>query len=105
MSTSKSESFVSLGFCSALTLIFITLKLCNVIDWSWWWVLSPSWISIFLAVVIVAIWLYFEVKSEKKKEAALKEYREKHPEKKSKFMERLDEAIKESEARRNQNQN
>ncbi len=25
-----------------LTLIFITLKLCHQIDWSWWLVLSPT---------------------------------------------------------------
>jgi len=28
-------------FFSALVLIFITLKLCHVINWSWWWVFSP----------------------------------------------------------------
>lgn len=26
-----------------LTVAFIVLKLCKVIDWSWWWVLSPFW--------------------------------------------------------------
>lgn len=24
-----------------LTIVFIVLKLCGVISWSWWWVLSP----------------------------------------------------------------
>lgn len=24
-------------------LIFLTLKLCSVIDWSWWWVTAPLW--------------------------------------------------------------
>ena len=33
-----------IGFSWALTLIFIVLKLTNVIAWSWWWVLSPIWI-------------------------------------------------------------
>ena len=33
-----------------VTLIFVILKLCNVIKWSWWWVLSPLWIG-------VAIWI------------------------------------------------
>ena len=32
-----------LSLCSALTLLFIGLKLCKVIDWSWWLVLSPLW--------------------------------------------------------------
>lgn len=25
-----------------LTIVFTALKLTEVIDWSWWWVLSPS---------------------------------------------------------------
>ncbi len=28
-----------------LTIVFVVLKLCIVIDWSWWWVLSPIWIA------------------------------------------------------------
>lgn len=42
-------------FLSFLTLIFITLKLCHIIDWSWMWVLAPLWIplSIVLAVAVV----------------------------------------------------
>lgn len=39
---------------SLLGLIFITLKLCNVITWSWWWVLSPFWIT-WIAAAILAI--------------------------------------------------
>jgi hypothetical protein len=26
-----------------LGIVFITLKLCGVIDWSWWWVSAPIW--------------------------------------------------------------
>jgi len=44
-----------IGFPSALTLLFITLKLLGKIDWSWWWVLSPTWISILLVVIITWI--------------------------------------------------
>lgn len=29
-------------------IIFITLKLIGLIDWSWWWVLSPFIINIIL---------------------------------------------------------
>lgn len=42
---SKTHSPGGLTFFGALTLVFITLKLTEVIDWSWWWVLSPLWIS------------------------------------------------------------
>ena len=42
-----------MGFTSVLTLIFITLKLCSVISWSWVWVLAPLWIGWALALVII----------------------------------------------------
>ena len=33
----------SVSFLSLLALAFIILKLCHVIDWSWWWVTAPLW--------------------------------------------------------------
>ena len=53
MSSSSSSSGIS--FTGALTVLFVGLKLTNVITWSWWWVLSPIWISLSLAVVVIAI--------------------------------------------------
>ena len=44
-----------MGFCGTLTIVFIILKLTNVIDWSWWWVLSPIWIPIVVVIGIIAI--------------------------------------------------
>lgn len=44
-----------IGFAGLLTLIFITLKLCGVISWSWVWVLAPLWIGWALTLVITAI--------------------------------------------------
>lgn len=44
-----------IGFCGLLTIVFIVLKLCHVIDWSWLWVLSPLWISVALVLLIVMI--------------------------------------------------
>lgn len=43
------------SFLELLTVAFIILKLCNVIDWSWWWVLAPTWIPLALAAVILII--------------------------------------------------
>ena len=37
-----------------LTLIFVVLKLLKVIDWSWWWVLSPIWIDLGVPLLILA---------------------------------------------------
>ena len=52
MSNSSSNGG-GIGFTGLLTIVFIILKLTDVIDWSWWWVLSPIWISLILAAVIV----------------------------------------------------
>lgn len=46
------------GFFGMLTITFIVLKLCNVIDWSWFWVLSPLYpaiIVLFLAMLFIII--------------------------------------------------
>lgn len=53
MSSSSSSSGIS--FTGALTVLFVGLKLTNVITWSWWWVLSPIWISLSITVVILTI--------------------------------------------------
>lgn len=37
----KKETSFPIG--GILLVLFITLKLCHVIDWSWWWVLAPLW--------------------------------------------------------------
>lgn len=46
-----------IGFVGVLTIVFIVLKLCHVIDWSWVWVLSPIWIDVALALVIFIVML------------------------------------------------
>lgn len=60
MSDSKSASG-GIGFGGALTILFIGLKLGKVIDWSWWWVMSPVWIPLLIcfAVFIGAVAFYF----------------------------------------------
>ena len=35
-----------------LGITFIVLKLCNVINWSWWWVTAPLWGSFILTIII-----------------------------------------------------
>jgi hypothetical protein len=41
------------SFSGLLTIVFIALKLMGHITWSWWWVLSPLWISFGLGVLII----------------------------------------------------
>jgi len=43
------------SFGGLLTILFIALKLCNVINWSWVWVLAPIWIGWGLALIFTVI--------------------------------------------------
>lgn len=55
--TNKSQSAASsgIGFTGLLTIAFIVLKLCKVIDWSWWWALSPVLFE-FAIIFVCLIW-------------------------------------------------
>lgn len=64
MKDNNSSSSGGIGFCGLLTIVFIILKLCGVIAWSWWWVLSPLWISTILSVIIIAIWVAVQLHDE-----------------------------------------
>ena len=62
VNVSSSSSSGGVGFVGLLTLLFIALKLTDNIDWSWWWVLSPLWISAIIGVaalvlVGIALWM------------------------------------------------
>jgi len=55
----------SSGGTSGTTLLqvaFIILKLCHVINWSWWWVLSPSWIGLIVAGICFLAYLIIKSK-------------------------------------------
>ncbi len=38
-----------------LLVLFIALKLCHVIDWSWWWVMAPLWVPIAIFLLVFAV--------------------------------------------------
>jgi hypothetical protein len=55
MSDSKNSGIGTVG---AIQVVFIINKLTNAGDigaWSWWWVLSPIWISFLIVVLFGAI--------------------------------------------------
>jgi len=64
MSNNKSTGT---SFSSLLTIVFIVLKLTGVIDWSWVWVLSPSWISLLLGLALIPFILILNKKIENDK--------------------------------------
>lgn len=45
-------------FTEWLGIVFIVLKLCNVITWSWWWVTAPLWGGLALGLAFVIIILF-----------------------------------------------
>lgn len=55
MSKNNNGTSGGIGFCGLLTIAFIVLKLCGVIEWSWLWVLAPLWIPLGLAIIIFII--------------------------------------------------
>lgn len=60
MSNNNSSSSGGIGFLGVLTIVFIVLKLVpddngHIIDWSWWWVLSPLWIPFAILLVVIII--------------------------------------------------
>ena len=51
---SKNKS-VGLGVIDIVQIVFIILKLCKLINWSWWIVLIPFWITL---IMIIGILIY-----------------------------------------------
>lgn len=52
---------MKIGFLGLLALVFITLKLCGVIAWSWWLVLLPLYFGVaallFFFLMAIIGWL------------------------------------------------
>lgn len=61
MSNNNNNSGGGVGVCGLLLVAFIVLKLCKVIDWSWWWVLSPLWIPLAIILAVVAFCLIMSI--------------------------------------------
>lgn len=60
----KRKFTLSIDLLELLGVIFIVLKLCNIIHWSWLWVLSPIWISVLYVIIFIVIYtlVYFFMK-------------------------------------------
>jgi len=59
----NNTSSSGISFTGLSGIVFIVLKLTGFINWSWWWVLSPLWISLALVVgllVLGLIWAIFK---------------------------------------------
>lgn len=45
--------FRSSSVCGLLGVVFVTLKLIGIIDWSWWWITAPFWGPVVLGLALV----------------------------------------------------
>ena len=59
------KSKISLNFWIIVSIIFITLKIMNYINWSWWLVLSPIWCIPLFAILVLIIGFIFSLVFEK----------------------------------------
>lgn len=75
MSDNTSNANGGAGFASLLLIAFIVLKLCNVIHWSWWWVLSPFWIPCGLVIIGLGIYFLYLLIKERKPKAKIQKQR------------------------------
>lgn len=50
------------------TLVFIVLKLTHVINWSWWWVLSPELLETGILLCIFVCIVIRDVRSKRRKQ-------------------------------------
>ena len=51
----KQVTTVNSSILTILFVVFLVLKLTGNIDWSWWWVTSPLWIPIVVAIGFTAL--------------------------------------------------
>lgn len=49
-----------IGFIGLLQIAFIVLKLCGIINWSWWIVFLPIIGSVALFIVLVGVFVWLE---------------------------------------------
>lgn len=52
---------MKLGIIEVLTIVFIVLKLCKVITWSWVIVLSPLWVGLLIDLIIIIVMRVYEL--------------------------------------------
>ena len=44
-----------MGFAELLTILFVALKMCGVVTWSWWLVLLPEIIAMLFYITIIIV--------------------------------------------------
>lgn len=55
------------GLPMILFIVFLVLRLCKVIAWSWWWVTSPLWIMVLFVIGVMILYFIIAVLMELRK--------------------------------------
>ena len=84
----NNNSSSGIGFMSILFVVFLVLKLCKVITWSWWLVTLPLWGGLVLLIIIFVIAAILSVTLERRLRS-----------KTSKSLDRLRKKLKETDGR------
>jgi hypothetical protein len=61
----KSSPTGGVSVVGLLGVVFVTLKLCHVINWSWWWVTAPFWGGLLVVLGLVGIALVVFITAER----------------------------------------
>lgn len=51
----NNEKGGGIGILTVIGIVFIILKCCGLIHWSWIWVLAPFWMPVALVILIILI--------------------------------------------------
>lgn len=60
---SSSTGFI---FGELLQIVFIILKLCHVINWSWVWIFAPTWINFLIFILVIIGIVIYDIYESKK---------------------------------------
>jgi phosphoglycerol transferase MdoB-like AlkP superfamily enzyme len=100
MSNNNSGTSTGISTLSLLGVAFIILKLCKVINWSWWYVTMPFWgglvIVLFVFIIVLSVKLIFKRKKNKQIKEMLSVNNVSEVKPKSRFQQRLEEMQKQN---------
>jgi hypothetical protein len=103
----ESNSSSGITLLGLVFIVFLALKLAEVGPvqyWSWWWVTSPIWIPVVLALIGLVLYIISKIGEDKSKAEFYKKKLEEmkaNPGTGSKFMQRMNQVMLEKELKKN----
>lgn len=62
MSEKHTNASSGIGVTGLLGVMFVGLRLCEIIHWSWWWVTAPFWmppVLFLIGFIVYASWMFW----------------------------------------------